>query len=296
MLKSKFLAATWSLVPDLEQFVLKARSKAMALMRRPRPAFLAWAAERRIAGNLVGRLLGISLRKAALQFTIKVGALTVNVQVQCGKLKGDYHGLEFLLGVNLNGINSCPLGFAEKDWSDWSGWMNYIKEHGTMSFDKYLLLARELDKAADQRVNLGFAEVASMACASPLLAGDSDTPAAERALAEVGDIMADPMHVFMALIRNLVFEVAAHLNGKGDETLRLQMQTVRKNDTWKEEMSGHYWGVVLMEYERIILPACIASNEVAQAASGAAKGKGAVEIHLVDCTQHLLFVRLRLQK
>ena len=154
MLKSKFLAATWSLVPDLEQFVLKARSKAMALMRRPRPAFLAWAAERRIAGNLVGRLLGISLRKAAPQFAVKVGALTVNVKVQCGKLKGDYHGLEFLLGVNLNGINSCPLGFAEKDWSDWSGWMNYIKEHGTMSFDKYLLLARELDKAADQRVNL----------------------------------------------------------------------------------------------------------------------------------------------
>ena len=87
MLKSKFLAATWSLVPDLEQFVLKARSKAMALMRRPRPAFLAWAAERRIAGNLVGRLLGISLREMVSSEQVWSSVLCSATSSSCATMK-----------------------------------------------------------------------------------------------------------------------------------------------------------------------------------------------------------------
>ena len=80
-------------------------------MRRPRPAFLAFAKETRKAGNVIGRVLGVTLRHAAETFTLKLGELTVVITVQCGKLKGDYHGLQTLLGLKQNGAHRRCCGW-----------------------------------------------------------------------------------------------------------------------------------------------------------------------------------------
>ena len=66
ILKSACYAAMWSMHVtddnDENPFDLPTRSKEMALMRRPRPAFLAFAKETRKAGNVIGRVLGVTLR------------------------------------------------------------------------------------------------------------------------------------------------------------------------------------------------------------------------------------------
>ena len=209
MLDSSLYASSWKLSFDTADFPdLKQHSAEWQSLSRVRLGFLAFARETRRAGNVVARLLGVSLRRAAEMFVVPLpGGLKVEVTVQMGKLKGDYHGLSTLLGVNHNGSASQPMGFAKKKWSDWMGWMEHLeKVGGPMVLEFYLELATQLLKSdLAAREELAFASPADLCCAAPIFAGDGSTPLQDRGMGNVGLILADPEHCLSAVIKNVRF-------------------------------------------------------------------------------------------
>lgn len=95
MLDSSLFGASWKLsfaaadFPDLQE-----NSNEWQSLSRVRLAFLAFSRETRRAGNVVARLLGIALRRAAETFVVPLpGGLKVEVTVQCGKLKVSSHAV-----------------------------------------------------------------------------------------------------------------------------------------------------------------------------------------------------------
>ena len=107
MLDSSLFGASWKLsfaaadFPDLQE-----NSNEWQSLSRVRLAFLAFSRETRRAGNVVARLLGIALRRAAETFVVPLpGGLKVEVTVQCGKLK-----------VSFNHIHNCSAHLLTDVW------------------------------------------------------------------------------------------------------------------------------------------------------------------------------------
>ena len=244
------------------------------LLDQPVPCFFGFLKETREFGQVVARLMGAQLRYSTRGYYLRYdmpGGQTVRVLLKGGKLRGDYHAIQSFLGLFMSGKRVCPFLQVDEGYGDYTAWMLALKANGGvgLTLTNFLQIARRETGATDEELETFSEQVrnAKVFGPAPIFAGDYDAENLEHRGLDPGPIVADPEHVLSALIKNTFYELEEHLSKEAQTKLgTLVARYVRDNTSYKDHMDGRDWRNLLLQYDKIVLPAVqMAKGPVAEA-------------------------------